>query len=63
MIDALNLIVEELVKEDLTAKELRSLEAEISKNSCLVESLRNTSKIGLAFIGVESVQSQPLSNL
>jgi len=63
MIDALNLIVEELVKEDLTAKELRSLEAEISKNSCLVESLRNAPKIGLAFIGMESVQSQPLSNL
>ena len=59
MLDALNLIVEELVREDLTAEERNSLGAEIVKNSCLVESLRNDSSFDFSFIDIQCGQSQP----
>ncbi|MCH2191847.1 MAG: hypothetical protein MK188_13060 [Gammaproteobacteria bacterium] len=54
MIDALNLIVEELVKDDLSKLEMQSLKAEIAKNSSLVESLRCDSAFEHVFIETDS---------
>ena len=54
MIEALNLIVEELVKDDLSNLEMQSLKAEIAKNSSLVESLRCDSAFDHVFIEADS---------
>lgn len=58
MLDALKLIVDELINEDLTADEFNSLTKEISKHSGLVDSLRSDPIVYSRCIVALDVQSQ-----
>ena len=61
MLDALKLIVEELINQDLTADEVKSLTKEISKNAGLVDSLRSDPAAYSKCIEVLDDQSEGLA--
>ncbi len=63
MNEALSLIVEQLVKENLSPQERESLTAEISKNVGLSHSLRDSLLADLSNIELSSGKSQPFTML